>query len=38
LRHANAVPVLLANSGDQAATKFLEFFAARIRNRNTREA
>ena len=38
LRHAHAVPSILANAGENAATKFLEFFAARIRNLNTREA
>jgi hypothetical protein len=38
LRHANTVPAILANAGENAATKFLEFFAARIRNLNTREA
>src|SRR5262249_8210674 len=31
-------PSILANAGENAATKFLEFFAARIRNLNTREA
>jgi integrase/recombinase XerD len=38
LRHAHTVPAMLANAGENAATKFLEFFAARIRNLNTREA
>jgi diketogulonate reductase-like aldo/keto reductase len=38
LRHAHTVPAILANAGENAATKFLEFFAARIRNLNTREA
>src|SRR3974390_924861 len=38
LRHAHTVPSILANAGENAATKFLEFFAARIRNLNTREA
>ena len=28
----------MANAGENAASKFLEFFAARIRNLNTREA
>jgi integrase/recombinase XerD len=38
LRHAHTVPAILANAGENAATKFLEFFAARIRNLNIREA
>jgi hypothetical protein len=38
LRHAHTVPAILANAGENAATNFLEFFAARIRNLNTREA
>jgi len=38
LRHAHTVPSILANAGENAATKFLEFFAARIRNANTRQA
>jgi len=38
VRHAHTVPLILANAGENAATKFLEFFAARIRNGNTREA
>src|SRR5262249_27636821 len=33
-----AVPALVADAGDEAAKDFLEFFAATIRNRNTREA
>jgi hypothetical protein len=33
-----AVPVAIANAGDQAARRFLEFFAATIRNKNTRLA
>ena len=37
VRHAHIVPSILANAGENAATKFLEFFAARIRNANTRE-
>lgn len=32
------VPVVLKNAGAKASKKFLEFFAVRIRNRNTREA
>lgn len=33
-----AVPALIAASGDRASLRFLEFFAARIRNPNTRRA
>ena len=33
-----AVPALVADAGDDAARRFLEFFAATIRNRNTRAA
>jgi hypothetical protein len=29
LRHAHSAPAILANAGENAATKFLEFFAAR---------
>jgi site-specific recombinase XerD len=32
------VPVLIADAGDQAVRRFLEFFAATIRNKNTRMA
>lgn len=32
------VPVILADAGDRAAKRFLEFFAATIRNMNTRMA
>ena len=32
------VPAIIQNAGDDALTRFLEFFAAQIRNRNTREA
>jgi site-specific recombinase XerD len=32
------VPALVAASGDRARIRFLEFFAAQIRNRNTRRA
>src|SRR6266566_6528496 len=32
------VPVLIADAGDQAVRRFLEFFAATIRNPNTRMA
>jgi site-specific recombinase XerD len=33
-----AVPVAIASAGDHAARRFLEFFAATIRNKNTRMA
>jgi site-specific recombinase XerD len=33
-----AVPAVIANAGDHAARRFLEFFAAQIRNKNTRMA
>ena len=33
-----AVPAAIADAGDHAARRFLEFFAAQIRNRNTRMA
>ena len=32
------VPIMVADAGEKAARRFLEFFAATIRNRNTREA
>jgi hypothetical protein len=32
------VPAIIAEAGDHAARRFLEFFAATIRNRNTRIA
>jgi hypothetical protein len=32
------VPAIVADAGDTAAKRFLEFFAATIRNRNTRAA
>ncbi len=32
------VPAIIAQAGDHAAKRFLEFFAATIRNRNTRRA
>jgi hypothetical protein len=32
------VPRIVADAGDQAARRFLEFFAATIRNKNTRLA
>jgi site-specific recombinase XerC len=37
-RHGMLVPRLIAEAGDQAAKRFLEFFAATIRNKNTRQA
>jgi site-specific recombinase XerD len=33
-----AVPAVIAGAGDRAARRFLEFFAATIRNKNTRMA
>jgi site-specific recombinase XerD len=38
LQSSVAVPMIIANAGDHAARRFLEFFAAQIRNRNTRMA
>jgi site-specific recombinase XerD len=38
LRSALAVPAVIAGAGDHAARRFLEFFAATIRNKNTRMA
>jgi site-specific recombinase XerD len=35
---AMSVPAIIADAGDQAARRFLEFFAATIRNKNTRMA
>jgi hypothetical protein len=32
------IPAAIAGAGDHAVRRFLEFFAATIRNRNTREA
>jgi hypothetical protein len=32
------VPRVIADAGEQAARRFLEFFAATIRNKNTRQA
>jgi site-specific recombinase XerD len=32
------VPALIADAGDRAAKRFLEYFAVTIRNRNTRQA
>jgi site-specific recombinase XerD len=37
-RRGLAVPAAIAGAGERAVTRFLEFFAATIRNRNTREA
>jgi hypothetical protein len=38
VRARMAVPAIVAGAGDNAARRFLEFFAATIRNRNTRMA
>jgi integrase/recombinase XerD len=38
LRSKLAVPAAIADAGDHAARRFLEFFAATIRNKNTRMA
>jgi hypothetical protein len=38
LRSTLAVPATIADAGDHAARWFLEFFAANIRNKNTRQA
>jgi len=35
---APMLPAIIGDAGDQAARRFLEFFAATIRNKNTREA
>src|ERR1700753_1697571 len=32
------VPAIIADAGDRAAKRFLEYFAVTIRNRNTRQA
>ena len=37
-REGIVVPRVIADAGDQAARRFLEFFAATIRNKNTRMA
>jgi site-specific recombinase XerD len=37
-RHGMLVPRAIADAGDQASRRFLEFFAATIRNKNTRMA
>jgi site-specific recombinase XerD len=36
--HVATVPALVRRAGDRAAWRFLEFFAANIRNKNTRSA
>jgi integrase/recombinase XerD len=36
--HAPAPPALVANAGDRAILRFLEYFTVNIRNRNTRAA
>jgi integrase/recombinase XerD len=33
-----SIPAIIANAGGEAQKRFIEFFAAQIRNRNTREA
>ncbi|MGH9398175.1 MAG: tyrosine-type recombinase/integrase [Terriglobia bacterium] len=38
LARAGSLPSPIVNAGDNAAEKFIEFFTAQIRNRNTREA
>ena len=38
LRSTLAVPAVIAGAGDNAVRRFLEFFAATIRNKNTRMA
>jgi site-specific recombinase XerD len=35
---ASRTPALVSASGERAQTRFLEFFAARIRNKHTRRA
>src|SRR4051812_32420611 len=37
-RQSLTVPAIIADAGDHAARRFLEFFTATIRNRNTRAA
>ncbi len=37
-RSGGVVPSIIADAGEHAARRFLEFFAATIRNKNTREA
>jgi hypothetical protein len=36
--HSPALPALIANAGERAAWRFLEFFTVNIRNKNTRAA
>jgi hypothetical protein len=38
LRSSVAVPAMIADAGERAARRFLEFFAASINNENTRTA
>jgi hypothetical protein len=38
LRSTLAVPAAIADAGEHAAHRFIEFFAATIRNKNTRMA
>jgi hypothetical protein len=38
LQSSVSVPMMIASAGDHAARRFLEFFAAQIRNKNTRMA
>jgi hypothetical protein len=38
LTSAPALPALVAAAGDRASMRFLEFFAAKIRNPHTRRA
>ena len=38
LRAPNVVPAIIADLGDQAAWRYVEFFSANIRNPNTRRA
>jgi hypothetical protein len=36
--HAQQLPAIVARAGERASRRFLEFFTANIRNRNTRAA
>jgi hypothetical protein len=38
LTDAHLIPALIADAGDQAAWRYIEFFTANIRNPNTRRA
>ena len=38
IRSSRPVPVLVANSGEQASHKYIEYFVGQIRNVNTRQA